>query len=64
MKKPVKIKDILNKSRNIEYVMIHEEKETKCVTMEEIADYEEYDQEFDWFEMSIFLNAFCIEFNM
>ena len=59
----VTIREILNKARNIYYVAIHKNGESKYMSLDELTD-KEYDLEFDWFEVTTFWGKRCIEFNL
>lgn len=57
------IADIMNRIRNIYWVMIHNNDGTKSMLADELEEYE-YAYEFDWFEVTIFKGKTCIEFNL
>lgn len=69
----MKIIDILNKVHNVGYIMISKHNnpnnpdsdiESKIVSVEEGLLLKEYQYEFDWFEMTIYMGKVCIEFNL
>lgn len=59
----MRIKDIINKMRNINFVMIHKDEGSISMFIDEL-DEKEKEFEFQWFEVTIFKGKTCIEFNL
>lgn len=57
------IREILKKARNMYYVTIHKDGGSKYMSLDELTD-EEYDLEFEWFEVTTYWGKRCIEFNL
>lgn len=62
-KKTITIADILNKIRNIRYVMMHKDGGTKYLSLNELTD-DDKKLEINWFEVTMFQGQKCIEFNL
>ncbi len=62
-KKTITIADILNRIRNIKYVMMHKDGGTKYLSLNELTD-DDKKLEINWFEVTMFQGQKCIEFNL
>lgn len=59
----MKVKDIIGKIRNVKLVMLHKDSCSKSMLINELES-EDLEQEFSWFEVTIFNGEFCLEFNL
>ena len=62
-KKTITIADILNRIRNIKYVMMHKDGGTKYLSLNELTN-DGKKLEINWFEVTMFQGQKCIEFNL
>lgn len=62
-KKTITIADILNRIRNIKYVMMHKDGGTKYLSLNELTN-DDKKLEINWFEVTMFQGQKCIEFNL
>lgn len=59
----MKVKDIVSKIRNVKFIIIYKNGYSKSMFINELET-EDLEQEFSWFEVTIFNGEFCLEFNL
>ena len=59
----MKVKDIMERIRNVCWVMFHKDSGSKSMYVDEL-EAEDLEQEFSWFEVTAFKGKPCIEFNL
>ena len=57
------IKNVIDKSRHIRFVWIHNHEESKLAEIDELTE-KDLSYEFKWFEITTYLSRPCIEFNL
>ena len=59
----MKVKDIVNKIRNVKFIIIYKNGYSKSMLINELRT-EDLEQDFSWFEVTVFNGEFCLEFNL